>query len=209
MTPLELLELGAPAVRYLRAFTNQCWLPVRGWRALGMEGAAAMASQQPGRCSRRPERSQCCCRPAPPAPCRRGALGQTAWLPTLPTPPPAPLPASCRTPAPPSPCSITAGQWRWLPYGTTLRCPATDCEPRCCLPGWPAGWLAGVSPPARLNASSRTAGHTALRKGKKNGTKNGNACLPACLGVDCPRSPRLCGRPPAPPAALPPAAAGW
>lgn len=29
LSPLELLELGAPAVRYLRAFTTQCWQPVR------------------------------------------------------------------------------------------------------------------------------------------------------------------------------------
>lgn len=28
LSPLELLELGAPAVRYLRAFTTQCWQPV-------------------------------------------------------------------------------------------------------------------------------------------------------------------------------------
>jgi hypothetical protein len=40
LTPLELLELGAPAVRYLRAFTNQCWLPVRR----GQENAAAVAA---------------------------------------------------------------------------------------------------------------------------------------------------------------------
>lgn len=29
MAPDQLLELAAPAVRYLRAFTTQCWLPVR------------------------------------------------------------------------------------------------------------------------------------------------------------------------------------
>jgi hypothetical protein len=29
LSPLELLDLGAAAVRYLRAFTTQCWLPVR------------------------------------------------------------------------------------------------------------------------------------------------------------------------------------
>ena len=40
LTPMDLLELGAPAVRYLRAFTTQCWLPVCGaWVLRGSRDA--------------------------------------------------------------------------------------------------------------------------------------------------------------------------
>lgn len=43
LSPLELLDLGAAAVRYLRAFTTQCWLPVRARRPL----AATTHTMQP------------------------------------------------------------------------------------------------------------------------------------------------------------------
>lgn len=84
LTPDQLLELAAPAVRYLRAFTTQCWLPVRNHCRRDISSSTACHDVSKGR------------NPvlAHPMACVAADAVLSAWVPNRSWPPADPWPAA-------------------------------------------------------------------------------------------------------------------